>query len=383
MIEGFWIRNFRSIRRLGIGSCFHLFTMVDGNPDVQPFELGPVTVFAGNSGTGKSTILDAFTFLSDCFYHGLDYACQKRGGFDRLLNQGGKGDSFAMGIDVRLPTNADIATYAINIGCDKNRTPFIKSELLAVRQGEQSVPVIFLQNGSKSIRYLAPDESLNAADLTKVEFTDYKHLGLANLERHSKFPFVESIRGLLEQWILSSFTADPARGLDGSLPRRQYSPRGQSLSGLVRFIIYRYKGETLRLLERVAKFLPNVEEIRLSASPEDKPWLHFKMIDGEHPIPMTLLSDATIRLFTFALLLEEDLPAPLVAIEEPENGFDRPHREKFLELVHRVVDFPRPLQLFLTTHDPELFAALPASTIWILDRPNGENVAERACDREE
>ena len=132
-------------------------------------------------------------------------------------------------------------------------------------------------------------------------------------------------------------------------------------------------------MERIAHFLPNVETICLDTT--GTPQLTFKMTTLKQPVPLSSLSDATIRLFAYALLLEEDYPAPLIAIKEPESGFDSPHLEKLLELIRRVIDFPRSLQLFISTHSPELFEGIPASSVWHLEKRADENIAERAGDR--
>ena len=44
----------------------------------------------GPSGTGKSTIADAFGFLADCLEKGVEEACDmgNRGGFKQLISQG-------------------------------------------------------------------------------------------------------------------------------------------------------------------------------------------------------------------------------------------------------------------------------------------------------
>ncbi len=44
--------------------------------------------FVGQNGTGKSTIFDAFGFLTDCLARGVEEACEARGrrGFDRIIS---------------------------------------------------------------------------------------------------------------------------------------------------------------------------------------------------------------------------------------------------------------------------------------------------------
>jgi predicted ATPase len=246
------------------------------------------------------------------------------------------------------------------------------------------LPVIFLQNGAeKSIRYLAPDERLSNTELTQIEFTDHNHLGLAALASHPKYPVLASFRSLFENWTLCSFTPDPARGLDNSLPRRHDSPHGVSLSGLVRYITKRYKGNLKPLFLRVAAAVPNVERILLDDTDSDKPLLSFQLRDRDESVPITHLSSATIRLFTYALLLEEEEPAPLTIIEEPENGSDREHRGKMLEVLNRFGETLRPEnpQVFVGTHHPAVVDGVQPSQVWVFEKDrDGFTAVERASD---
>ncbi len=376
MLEGFWIRNYKSLRQVGIGIGFPQLNYVEDELALFPYELGGVTLFAGASGTGKSSLIDAFMFVSDCYRRGLDFACLKRGGFESLYSYGGKG-AMSFGFHYRQQGEVDTATYALSVGRAKNNVPYIESELLAYRRGRESVPIFFLQNGVKSIRYLAPHEQITNAELTQIEFTDYKHLGLEALASHPRFPVLASLRHLFESWVLGNFTMDPARGLDASLPRRQESPRGVSLSGVLRYMLQRYGDGIDTLLSRVAARIPQVTTIQLDRTNPEKPTLAFKMADLDRPVPITLLSDATIRLFAYALLLEEEDPAPLVMLEEPENGFDRLHCWKLTELLSQQAKS----QLFATTHHPGLADVLHPSQVWLFQKSrDGFTVVERASD---
>jgi len=389
MLTGFWVRNFKSLRQVGIGSCFSKFVFVNvekGNEDekaILPYDLGSVTLYTGVNGTGKSSAIDAFIFVSDCYRYGVEVACLKRGGFDAIYSQDGKG-AITFGFQYRQKGETDTATYALSIYRTKNKIPYIESEVLAYQRTGESLPVIFLQNGAeKSIRYLAPDDRLTNTELTQIEFTDHNHLGLAALTAHPKYPVLVSFRSLFEGWTLCNFSPDPARGLDQSLPHRHDSPHGVSLSGLVRYITKRYKNKLPSLLMRVAAVLPNVERIILDDTNPDKPLLSFHLSDRDNPVPITHLSAATIRLFTHALLLEEDEPAPLTIIEEPENGLDREHRIKMGEALNRFRETPRPdsPQVFVTTHHPAVVNGLHPSQVWVFEKDReGFTAVERASD---
>ena len=382
MLKGFWVRNFKSLRQIGIGSCYSKFAFIDDETMVL-FDLGPFTLFTGTGGTGKSSIIDAFSFVSDCYRYGVEAACLKRGGFDAIYSQGSKG-AITLGFEYRQKGEADIATYAISVYRTKNKVPYIESEILVYRRGDDSLPVIFLQNGAeKSIRYLAPDERLTNAELTQIEFTEHHRLGLAALESHPKYPVLASFRALFENWTLCDFTPDPARGLDASLHRRHDSPHGVSLSGLVRYATKRYKNNLKSLLHRVAAVLPNVERIVVDDTDHEKPKLSFHMWDRDNPVPITHLSAATIRLFTYALLLEEEEPAPLTIIEEPENGLDREHREKMIEVFNRFKETPQPEnpQVFTTSNHSAVVNGIHPSQVWIFEKDrDGFAAVERASD---
>ena len=383
MLKGFWIRNFKSLRQIGIGSCFPKFVFIDDETDVLSYDLSPVTLFTGVCGTGKSSVIDVFAFISDCYRHGVEVACLKRGGFDAIYSQGGKG-ALSFGFQYQQKGEVDTVTYAISIYRTKNKVPFIESEVLAYQRDTESLPIIFLQNGAeKSIRYLAPDERLNNTELTQIEFTDHNHLGLAALASHPKYPVLASLRSLFENWTLCHFTPDPARGLDKSLPRRHESPHGVSLSGCVRYVVKRYKDNLKPLLSRVAAAIPNVEKIFLDDTDPDKPLLSFQLEDRDHPVPITHLSAAMIRLFTYTLLLEEEEPAPLTIIEEPENGLDREHRGKILETLNHFEKTPHPdnPQVFVSTHHPGIVNALQPHQVWVFEKDReGFTAVERASD---
>ena len=383
MLKGFWIRNFKSLRQVGIGSCYSKFVYIDDETSVEPRELGPVTLFTGASGTGKSSAFDAFEFVSDCYRHGVEVACLKRGGFDDIYSQGSKG-ALSFGFQYQQKGESDTATYAISIYRTKNKIPYIESELLTYQRGEETLPVFFLQNGAeKTIRYLAPDARLSNVELTQIEFTDHNHLGLATLEAHPQFPVFASLRSLFENWTLCHFTPDPARGLDKSLARCHKSPHGGNLSELVRYIVKRYKHNLKPLLLRVAAVLPNTKKVLLDDTDPDKPLLSFELWDRDTPVPITHLSSAAIRLFTYAMLLDEEEPVALTIIEEPENGLDREHRGKFLKVLSQFVELSRPdnPQVLMSSHHPAIADGLKPSQVWVFEKDReGFTAVERASD---
>lgn len=79
-ILGIAIQNYGSLKNIKMGK---LFSDQTGN------ELGNMVAIIGASGNGKSTLADAFGFISDCLSTDVESACDtnNRGGYDQLVSQ--------------------------------------------------------------------------------------------------------------------------------------------------------------------------------------------------------------------------------------------------------------------------------------------------------
>ena len=381
-IEGLWVRNYGVLKQVGIGSCFLQFAYVNDDSEFLPFPLGPTTIIAGANGTGKSTFFDIFTFLADTFRYGVDKAMLKRGGYEAVYTQGGEGP-ISIGINYRQDDEELPVTYALSIERDINGKAFIETEMLAYREGTTPFPVLYLQNGAQSIRYITPDERIDGADLNRIEFTDYRHLGLSQLAEHPAYPAFKSVRQLIEDVYLSNFSTDIGRGLSLAATAKFVNPRGSSLAALVQFMAERYADTFSQMLDRLVPLFPQITGITIQNGLDGKPLLFFQQ--GGVWLPATRMSDGFLRLFTYLLILEDPLPAPLLCIEEPENGLDR---VACWRLVDELIKYANPStrpgmtsQLFISTHHPGIVDAVKPESVWVFE-PNrsGFTTANRACD---
>jgi predicted ATPase len=81
VLEGIQIKNFRALKDITLGRVLSNKTQI---------ELPRLVAIIGANGTGKSSILDALSFLGDCLNSGVEAACDKphRAGFDKLRTLG-------------------------------------------------------------------------------------------------------------------------------------------------------------------------------------------------------------------------------------------------------------------------------------------------------
>ena len=81
------------------------------------------------------------------------------------------------------------------------------------------------------------------------------------------------------------------------------------------------------------------------------------------------MSDGTLKLFAYLLLLNDPTPPPFICIEEPENGL----YHKLLEtLAHEfrthATGKKNSSQLFITTHQPHFIDGLSPEEVWVLEK---------------
>ena len=78
-------------------------------------------------------------------------------------------------------------------------------------------------------------------------------------------------------------------------------------------------------------------------------------VDSIDPFYAQQMSDGTLKLFAYLLLMEDPNPPPFICIEEPENGL----YHKLLEVLAaefraHATGKPNAPQIFVTTHQPLL-----------------------------
>jgi len=80
------------------------------------------------------------------------------------------------------------------------------------------------------------------------------------------------------------------------------------------------------------------------------------------------MSDGTLKLFAYYLLLHEQIPRELVFIEEPENGLYHRYLADLATELSKEVGTGFKKQLFVTTHSPFFVNALKPNDVWVLEK---------------
>ena len=94
------------------------------------------------------------------------------------------------------------------------------------------------------------------------------------------------------------------------------------------------------------------------------------------------MSDGTLKIFAYLLLMEDPEPPPFICIEEPENGlYHRLLDSLAHELRSHATGKKNEPQIFVTTHQPYFVDALSPKEVWILEKgADGFSTIRRVSD---
>jgi len=377
LIEGFRVQNFRVLRDITIGKLW--------NQRSTP--LTPLVAVIGKNGSGKSTLFDAFGFIADCLAYDVETACdlKQRGGFLRLRSMGVQ-EPIRFEIYYREAPGERPITYELVIGIDQNGRPMVEEERLRQRRKRQSRgwPFSFLNLRHSIGDAWTGEESLEHEDAAKVhvELTDPRQLGIATLGTLKEHPRISRFRNFLRNWYLSYFTPDAARSLPMAGPQKHLNMHGDNLGNVVQYLEREHKARFQTILERIASKIPGIKSIKTHPTEDNRLLLRFNDGAFKDPFYAQQMSDGTLKIFAYLLLLEDPDPPPFICIEEPENGLYHKLLEALVQefRVHATGGKNAP-QIFVTTHQPYFVDALNPEEVWVLERGNdGFSTIRRAAD---
>ncbi|MFN7937282.1 MAG: AAA family ATPase [Bryobacteraceae bacterium] len=213
---------------------------------------------------------------------------------------------------------------------------------------------------------------------TPLNLSDSRRLAIASLGTLREHPAVVSLRQFLEGWYLSYFTPDAARTLPLAGAQRHLNMHGDNIGNVVEFMRREHPDKFQHILKRIADRIPGIRSIDTKKTDDGRLLLRFNDSAFRDPFYAKQVSDGTLKLFAYLLLLEDPEPAPFICIEEPENGL----YHKLLEvLANELRAHSDRSQVFVTTHQPYFINGLTPEEVWIIEKqPDGFAKVRRASD---
>ena len=377
MLEGFRIQNYRVLRDVTFGKLWN-------TQHVNP--LTPLTAVIGKNGVGKSTVFDALGFLADALKVGVEEACDAhgRGGFQRLRTQGHT-EPIRFEVYYRQSARARPITYELSVDEERGR-PFVAGERLRQRRKGQSRgrPFSFLHiEHGRGMAWIGEDTFLLAdevedilglnleesSDREAIELQDTDRLGIATLGALKQHPRITRFREFIENWYLSYFTPDAARDLPRAGPQKHLNMHGDNLGNVVQFMEREHPRRFRSILSSIAEKIPGIRDIDTERTADGRLLIRFNDRGFADPFYAQQMSDGTLKVFAYLLLLEDPSPPPFLCIEEPENGLYHKLLDTLAaEFRNHATGRSGGSQIFVTTHQPYFVDALDPDEVWLIEK---------------
>jgi AAA domain, putative AbiEii toxin, Type IV TA system/AAA ATPase domain len=324
-LETFRLQNFKAVR------------------DSGPVTFTPLTVFIGNNGSGKSSLVEGLETFQNIVLHGLDEAFLPWRGFEHIWNKAVshqlKGDQIGK-LMRQNPMSFQIAggwkdtwyrgTVEIATDLKENQLLFTKEDI---------VPFFGSKPGSEP-----------TPELRNMTWRD-----------------------LVGGW--QFLNLEPRLMLDPKPERRtgreiRLAKDGSNIAQYLQSIADKDPAVLEGIAETLKNVLPYATDLRPAVTTELQRTVYLRLSeDGlakEHILPSWLLSQGTLRIVALFAVLRHPKPPSVLFIEELENGLDP-------RTIHLVVEEVRSFlqsggQVVATTHSPYLLDLLDLSHLIVVER---------------
>jgi predicted ATPase len=347
--------------------------------DAKLSNLERLTVVVGANGSGKSTLFDVFSFLKESLTQNVATAVTRRGGFNELVSRGQTGP-IAITVKFR-ESGGRLATYELSIGVEAGRA-LVEREVLKFRRGQYGQPWHFVDFSRGRGTAITNEAAYGEQDARQQRadhiLDDPSVLAIKGLGQFREFRVVSEFRALIESWYISDFHIADARPSSDVGESQHLSTRGDNVAQVAKYMFEHHPKEFQQVLDIMRRRVPGVTGVEARPTEDGRLLLRFQDGSFKDPFIARYVSDGTIKMFAYLILLLDPKPFPLLAIEEPENQL---YPGLMIELIEEFRNYAsRGGQVFVSTHSPDFLNGARLNEIFWLVKDKGFTVARRASD---
>ena len=191
---------------------------------------------------------------------------------------------------------------------------------------------------------------------------------------------MSTFRRLIEDWYVADFRIDAARERQEAEYSEQLSRTGDNLSSVTKYIYDNYPEIFQTIIDKMQKRVPGVERVEAQETQDGYIVLRFQDGKFKNPFSSKFVSDGTIKMFTYLVLLHDPTQHALLCIEEPENQLYPELLEELAEEFRSYADEGG--QVFVSTHSPDFLNAISLDEIYYFEKLNGYTTIYKVSDNE-
>ena len=352
--------------------------------DLEISGLPGLAIFVGANGVGKTTLFDIFGFIKDALNHNVQQALLKRGGFKEVRSRGQQGNiEIELQFRIMIANKERLVTYRLVVG-ESDCVPVVAREVLRYKRGSYGSPYHFLDFRKGSGYAITNEEDFDKKDeeldREKQQLGSPDILAIKGLGQFERFKAASAFRNFIEGWHVSDFHISDARPSREAGYAEHLSPTGDNLPLVAQFMNEHHPGLFKQVLDKMAKRVPGIDEVRSESTIDGRIVLQFKDGSFKDPFIAKHASDGTIKMFAYLILLNDPNPHPMLCIEEPENQLYPHLLDNLLSEFRQYTQ--KGSQLFLSSHSPDLVNGAEPEEVYWLTKEQGYTTVKRASDDE-
>lgn len=363
---------------------FKVFKKTDIN------KLPNMVVLLGTNGSGKSTFFDVFGFLCDSLQNNITIALNKRGGFQEVISRGCNINKDLIKFEIKFRNqqleneHSPLITYSIEIGFKQGKA-YIDREILKYRRGQRTGKPWHFLDFTKGEGYAITNEDQygqKGVEEQRVaqKVTSPDILAIKGLGQFEGFKAISAFRSLLEKWYVSNFSIESGRNISDTGISNHLSVTGDNLAQVTKNM-YDYHRELFeQILKKLPQRIPGINQVEAKETEDGRIILKFQDQNFKDPFVARYVSDGTIKMFAYMILLHDPEPHPLLCIEEPENFL---HPDLLLQLCEEIREYSeRGGQVFVSSHSPDFVNGLKIDELFFLVKEGGYTTIKSAVEDE-
>lgn len=365
-LKSFRLRNFKAVR------------------DSGTVEFTPLTVFVGNNGSGKSSLIEGLITFRGASLDDLVKVMEGWRGYQNIWHKAVSRNLVSIGerglerqqYDKPITFEAKgryvhgLYTVKMELGIDGDTHEFIAYE--KVKVGKQ---VEFTRDASGHVRFKgkAPPEFGSVKIEPNIPMED----GLSIIGA------ISYLDKIVSDW--QFLYLDPvAMGEPGPPYRTKQVELNQDGANIAEYLLEIKNSDQSSfegIVETLKYVLPYVQDLQPTLVSGLEHLIYLEMKEGEFTVPSWLLSTGTLRLIGILAVLRHPKPPPLIVIEEIENGLDPRSLSLIVDEIRIALEAGK-TQIIATTHSPYLLDLLDLSQIVLVDRKDGQEPTFSRPDQE-
>lgn len=354
--------------------------------EVELRDIPRFCVLVGANGSGKSTLFSLFGFLKDALSSNVRVALTKLGGSRGLSEIRSRVQEGNVEIEIKFRKSASLPliTYSLELG-ETNGAPVVEREILKYRRGSSGKPWHFI-DFSRGKGTAVTNELEDVSDESELErkpqsLKSPDVLAVKGLAQFKEFPAVLALGDLIENWHVSDFHISSARVDPDAGYAEHLSREGENLALVTEYLFREHPDVFQSILEKLSARVPGINKVDAKTTEEGKVLLRFQDGAFKDPFLPRYVSDGTLKMFAYLVLLYDPRPHPLLCVEEPENQLYPTLLPELAEEFRAYAQ--RGGQVFVSTHSPDFLNAVGVDEVFWLDKGSGYSVAHRARDNEQ